>query len=87
MEEVLKIKKIFSSFKAKRIDNIQKIIKGDGKPNLHINMTMKCPSRKQIIVLMNNDNKKNFIEKSSSHVTNMNSALKNIKSEVMVDFV
>ena len=50
-------------------------------------MTTKCPSRKQIIVPMNNDNKKNFIEKSSSHITNMNSALKNIKSEVMVDFV
>lgn len=87
MEEVLKIKKIFPSFKAKGIDNIQKIIKGNGKPNPHINMTTKCPSRKQIIVPMNNDNKKNFIEKSSSHITNMNSALKNIKLEVMVDFV
>jgi len=36
---------------------------------------------------MNDDNKKNFMKESSSHVTNMNSTLKNIKSDVMVDFV
>ena len=36
---------------------------------------------------MNDDSKKNFIEKSSSHVTNINSTLKNIKLDVMVDFV
>ena len=27
------------------------------------------------------------MEKSSSHVTNMNSTLKDVKSEIMVDFV
>jgi len=47
---------------------------------------MKGLSRKQVIVSMNNDNKKNFMEKSSSYVTNMNSTLKNIKLDVMVDF-
>ena len=31
-EDVLKIKEFFSSLKAKNIDNIQKIIKGNGKP-------------------------------------------------------
>ena len=36
---------------------------------------------------MNDDNKKNFMEESSVHVTNMNRALKNIKIEIMVDFV
>jgi len=36
---------------------------------------------------MNDDNKKNFMKESSSHVSNMNSTLKNIKSDVMVDFV
>ena len=35
---------------------------------------------------MNNDNKMNFIEESSIHVTNINRVLKNIKSEAMVDF-
>jgi len=83
----LKIKETFSSLKAKGINNIQKIIKGNGKPKLCINMTTKGPSRKQVIVPINNNNKRNFMEKSSSHVTNMNSTLKDVKSEIMVDFV
>ena len=48
---------------------------------------MKGPSRKQVIISMNDNNKKNFIEKSSGHVTNMNSILKNIKSDIMVNFI
>jgi len=73
--------------KEKNINNIQKIIKGDSKPKLQINMTTNSLSRKQVIILINNDNKKNFMEKSSVYVTNMNRALKNIKTEVMVDFI
>ena len=48
-------------------------------------MTMKGPSRKQVIIPTNDDNKKHFIEESSSHVSNINRALKNIKSDVMVN--
>ena len=36
---------------------------------------------------MNDNNKNNFMEESNVHVTNMNRALKNIKTEVMVDFI
>lgn len=50
-------------------------------------MTIKGPSRKQVIILINDDNKKNFIEESSIHVTNMNRILKNILLDVMVDFI
>ena len=85
-EKVLKIREIFPFLKANSIDNIQKIIKGNSKPKLYIKMATNGLSRKQIIVSMNNDNKMNFIEESSIHVTNMNRVLKNIKSEAMVDF-
>jgi len=50
-------------------------------------MIIKEPLRKQVIVSMNNNNKAIFINNSSAHITNINRALKNIKSEVMVDFV
>jgi len=50
-------------------------------------MTIKGPSKKQIIVSISNENKAKFMEESSVHITNLNRALKNIKSEVMVDFV
>jgi len=63
------------------------MIKSDGEPKLYINMTTKGLSRKQVIVPMNKENKKNFIEESNTYVTNINRALKNIKSEVMVNFV
>ena len=85
--EVLKIKDAFPSLKANKIENIQKIINSSGKPKPCINMTTKGPSRKQVIVPMNSDNIKKFMKKSSSHVSNLNRVLKNIKSEVIVDFV
>ena len=50
-------------------------------------MTAKDPSRKQIIVPISNENKAKFIKESSVHITNLNRALTNIKSEVMADFV
>jgi len=87
MESILKIKELFLTLKAKSIDNIQRMIKGDGKPKLCINMTTKSLLRKQDIIPMNEENKQNLIEKSSTYVTNINRALKNIKSEVMVNFV
>jgi len=36
---------------------------------------------------MNSKNANNFMKKLSSHVTNINRVLKNIKSEVMADFI
>ena len=86
-EEVLKIKENFPSLKVNSINNIQKIIKDNGKPKLHIKMTTKSPLRKHVIVSVNNDNKKNFMEECSNHVTNINRALKNIKLEVLIDFI
>jgi len=50
-------------------------------------MTMKGLSRKQVIIPMSNDNKTKFMESVSFYITNLNRALKNIKSEVMANFV
>ena len=88
-EEVLKIKETFPLLKAKNIDNIQKIINENNNPKLkpHLNLTMKGLSHKQVIVPMSSDNKKNFIDKSNAYVLNMNRALKNIKFNILVDFI
>ena len=48
---------------------------------------MKSPFRKQVIISMSNNNKSKFMKLSSTHITNLNRALKNIKSEVVADFV
>ena len=79
--EIFKIKDTFLFLKVNKIKNIQKIINGSSKPKLYINMTTKDPFRKQVIALINSDNIKKFIDKSSSHISNLNRALKNIKLE------
>ena len=86
-ESILKIKKVFPTLKANNIDSIQQMINGNSKPKPHIYMTIKGLSRKQIITPMNNANINNFMRESSTHITNMNRALKNIKMNIMVDFV
>ena len=85
--KILKIKKTFLKLQANKIENIQKIINGKGKPKPKINMTTKSPSRKQIIVFMSNENKSRFIESPSDYITNINKALKNVKSKVVADFI
>ena len=49
-------------------------------------MITKGPSHKQVIIPISNVNKKNFMNKSGDHVSNLNRVLKNIKSDIMVDF-
>ena len=50
-------------------------------------MITKRLSRKQVIVLMNVKNKSNFMKESSAHVANINRALKNVKLEIMANFI
>jgi len=84
--KVIKIKDAFLALGAKKIDQIQNIVKGSPKPKPHIQMTTKRPSRKQVIILINSNNTE-FIKNSSYHIANINKSLRNMKSEVLVDFI
>ena len=87
VRETLKIKEAFPSLQNKKIKQIQKIINGITNPKPYINMTIKRPSRKQVIIPISLDNANNFVKESSIHITNINRALKNIKLDVMADFI
>ena len=50
-------------------------------------MTTKSPSRKQVIIPINNNIAKEFIKDSSSHIININQALKAIKSSTIANFI
>jgi len=76
--EILKIKEAFSSLQNKKIEQVQKIISGESKPKLCINITSKRPSYKQVIVSMSIDNAKNFVKDLSAHIVNINRSFKNI---------
>jgi len=86
--DVLKLKETFPSLPNKKIDLVQKVINSSSKKSKpKINMTTKGPSRKQVIVPMNNNLSKRFIIDLSTHVINLNHALKNIWSNSIADFI
>jgi len=87
IESALKIKEAFPTLNANNINNIQQIIKGNSKPKPYINMTTKDLSKKQIIIPMNDVNRNNFMRNSNVYVINMNRTLKNIKTNIIVNFV
>ena len=85
--EVLKIKEAFLALNAKKIDQINNIVKENSKPKPQIQMTTKGPSRKQVIVLMSTENNNNFMKNSALHISSINKQLQNAKSEVLVDYI
>ena len=50
-------------------------------------MTTKDPFRKYIIILMNGNNIMKFMKESSYYISNINKALRNMKSDVSVNFI
>jgi len=87
MLEVLKIKEAFPALNAKKIDQVNNIIKSNSKPKPRIQMTTKGHSRKQVIILMSSNNNSVFMKNSFFHVAKINRHLKNAKSEVLVNYI
>ena len=86
--EMLKIKKMFPNLSNKKTKEMQKVINSSNeKVKPKINMTTKGPSRKQVIIPMNNNIVKEFIKRSSEHIVNINCALKMIKSNTIANFI
>ena len=84
---VLKIKEIFLALSAKKIDQVNNIVKGNIKLKPKIQITTKGLSRKQVIIPMSKDNIDVFMKYSSLHVANINRQLHNVKSEVLTDYI
>jgi len=87
MNEVIKIKGIFLTLSVQKINQIHKIINGNTNSKPCIQMTSKEPLRKQVIILMSSDNISKFIKNSLLYIANINQSLRNVKSEVLVDFI
>ena len=85
VSKILKIKENFPNLLTKEIENIHKMINDSGKLKSRINITTKGPSRKQVIIPISNDNKSKFMASLSMHIANLNSILKNIKSEIIAN--
>jgi len=85
--EVLKIKEMFPSLNAQKINQVNNIVNGQNKPKPCIKMTTKGPSRKQVIISMNGENIIFFMKSSSLRVANINRLLRNTKSDVLADYI
>jgi len=79
---MLKIKETFLNLPNKKIEQVQKVINNSNNKS-----KLKGPSRKQVIIPMNNDITKEFIKDSSLHIININWALKAIKSSTIANFI
>ena len=85
---MLKIKKMFLKLQNQKINQVQKIINGgESKPKPCINMITKGPSCKQIIIPMNKEAANKYIKDASNYISNINQALKVIKSSIIADFI
>ena len=84
---ILKLKEDYWNLPAKKIENIHKIINNLDKIKPRTKITIKGPSHKQIIIPINKDDKTKFMASSSEHIANINRTLKNIKSDVIADYV
>ena len=82
IKKIIKIKDSFLNLFFKKT-NTNKMKKDNHK----FNITMKDPSRKQVLMSMSLVNSKKFMVLFCKHVTNINRALKNIKSDIMVDYI
>jgi len=50
-------------------------------------MTTKDPSQKQVIIPMDNEVAKRYLKDAGIHIININCILKNIKSNIITDFI
>ena len=70
-----------------KIKEIHKFINKLRKKKPRINITTKGLLRRQVIILISTNNISKFMSLSGEHISNINRILRNIKSEVMADFV
>jgi len=87
VNDIIKIKDNFLNLLKKKVNKVYKMLNESKKNKPKFNIMMKSLLRKQVIISMNSTNADRFIVKSNSHIININRALKDIKSDIMADFV
>jgi len=87
IKNIVKIKENFSNLSAKKVEEIHKVLNRPKKDKPRLNMITKSLFRKQVLVLMSFNNSDQFMVLSRKYVANINRALKDIKVDVITDFI
>ena len=88
IDDVLHIKEVFPSLSANEVGKMIKAknsSKRQKKPR--INMTIRKPFRKQVIILIAKSNTELIVNSANLHIANINKCLKNMKSDVITNFI
>ena len=86
--EIIKINDTFPKLSSGKIIEIHNVTNNKGfKDKPKLNITTKGLSRKQIIVPMSTNNSKAIITQANEHILNIKRLLKDVKSDVSVDFI
>ena len=87
IKEIIKIKNNISNISAKKIEEIYKVLNKPKKDKFKLNITTKGSLRRQVIIPISLNNSQKFILLSKKYVFNIDRALKDIKSDTMVNFI
>jgi len=87
INSIIKIKKNFPNLLLKKIEKVHKAVNDQKKIKYRINIMTKGPLYRQVIILMDSDNSTMILTKLLVYVVNINSALRNIKSNIITDFI
>ena len=88
IKDIVQVKKVFPDLSADRAGKVLKVKnsrEGNKKPK--INMMIRGPSRKEIIIPMANHIAELIVNSAYIHITNINKCLKNSKSDIVADFI
>jgi len=87
IKNIIKIKDNFPKLSTKKIEEVHKVFNKFKKNKSRFNIITKELSRKQITVPMCSNNSEKFMVLFNKHVANINRAFKNIKLDIMTNFI
>ena len=87
IKDIINIKNMFLTLFLKKVIEVNNIINKSSMVKPKIKMATKRSSRKQVIVLMSQDNANVIGSNLSFHIININRHLKDTNSKILVDFI
>ena len=88
IEDVLQIKEVFPALSADEVRRMIKVMNNsEEKKKPKVNMTTSGSLKKQVIISMVKSNTELIINLANLHISNINNYLKNIKSDIIADFI
>ena len=88
VKDILRVKEAFPSLLADKVGKILKVKNSsEGKKKPKLNMMMRDPSRKEVIIPITKSNTELIMNSAHKQITNINEHLKNSNSDIIADFI